>query len=275
MTLESRLAKELIRQHPGRAAAALDRMRAEETAGVLADVPAADAAAVVASMSPHLAVDVIEKLDPAGAAAVLEELGQDVASRLARRLNEERRQAVFAKLPPRVASTLATLLNFPENTAGALMDPEVLALAEDMTCAEALARVREVPDLARYNLYIVDRNQALVGVVNIRELLLAPPDERLNEVMVRNPARLNADADRSLVVSHPGWKRVHSLPVVDDRGGYLGMVRYRTLRQLEEELLGAAQTDANASESLGEVFAAGASGLLDAFTGPVAKRRME
>jgi hypothetical protein len=93
--------------------------------------------------------------------------------------------------------------------------------------------------------------------------------------MVRNPARLNADADRSLVVSHPGWKRVHSLPVVDDRGGYLGMVRYRTLRQLEEELLGAAQTDANASESLGEVFAAGASGLLDAFTGPVAKRRME
>lgn len=275
MTLESRLAKELTRRYPARAAATLDRVRPEDAARALAEVPPAAAASVVASMSPHAAVEVLEKLDPEAAAGVLEKLEQDVASRQARRLSQERRKAVFAKLPARVGHMLETLLNFPENTAGALMDPEVLALAEDMTCAEALARVREVPDQARYNLYVVDRNQALVGAVNLRELLLAQADEPLNEVMIRNPVRLRADADRAVVVSHPGWKRVHSIPVVDDRGAYLGAVRYRTLRQLEEDLLGAAQTDANTSEALGEVFAAGASGLLHAFTGPVAKRKME
>lgn len=275
MNLESRLAQTLIARHPARAAAVLDRLDAKDAAAVLSDAPSACAAAVVAGMSPHPAVDVAAQLDAATAAEILVALEQDVASRLARRLDQQRRDEIFAALPARARHTLETLLRFPENTAGALMDVEVLALAEDMTCAEALKRVREEPDLARYNLYVVDRDQRLVGVINLRELLLAPPGKRLAEVMVRDPVCLAADADRSVVVSHPGWKRVHSIPVVDDRGAYLGAIRYRTLRHLEEELLGAAATDANTSEALGEVFASGASGLLDALAGPPARRRTE
>jgi magnesium transporter len=207
------------------------------------------------------------------AGGVLETLDPDVASRLARRVAEERRHTVFATLPPRVARRLETLVRFPENTAGALMDPEVLALAEDMTVEEAHARVREVPDQTRYNLYIVDRSQVLVGVVTLRELLIAPADKPLAEIMVRNPMCLRYDAERAAVISHTGWKRVHSLPVVDERGCYLGAVRYRTLRHLEEELLGAALSDANTTEALGEVFASGALGVLDALTGAAATRK--
>jgi magnesium transporter len=275
MTLESRLALQLIQLQPGRAAAVFDRLPCAEAVRVLGDVPKAAAAAVVGSMSPFLAVEVLEQLSVESAAGILEALEQDVASRLARRMGEERRGAVFARLPARVARRLETLVGFPENTAGALMDPEVLALAEDMTVEEARERVREVPDQARYNLYILDRTQALVGVVTLRELLIAPVDKPLAEIMVRSPVCLRFDADRSVVVSHPGWKRVHSLPVVDERGRFLGAVRYRTLRQLEEELLGSALTDANATEALGEVFASGALAVLDALTGPASRRRME
>jgi Mg/Co/Ni transporter MgtE len=126
--------------------------------------------------------------------------------------------------------------------------------------------VREASGQARYNVYVVDRTQALVGVVNLHELLLAPDGVTLADVMVPDPVRLDARADRAAVVAHPGWRRVHSIPVVDEQGGYLGAVRYRTLRQLEDELLGAAETDADAARALGELFAAGASGLLDALT---------
>jgi magnesium transporter len=251
----------------------MDRLPAADASAVLESVPPRQAAAVLARMSPHSAAEVLEQLGLEAAAAQIEALEQDVAARLARRLTEARRVAVFAALPSRAKRTLETLLAFPENTAGALMDPEVLALAEDLTAADALARIREVPDQARYNLYVVDRHQALVGVINLRELMLAQPERELTEFMTRNPVRLDAGADRAAVISHPGWKRVHSIPVVDERGGYLGAVRYRTLRQLEEELLGAAQTDANAAEALGEVFTAGASGLLDALAG--SKRRTD
>jgi magnesium transporter len=275
MTLETQLAAQLIRLQPARAAAVLDHLPRAEAARVLGDVPAAEAAEVLGSMSPFGAVEVLEKLSTASAAGVFEALEQDVASRLARRLGEDRRRAVLACLPPRVAHRLETLVSFPEHTAGALMDPEVLALPEDLTVEEARAQVRERPDQARYNVYIVDRGQALVGVVTLRELLIAPAHQPLAEIMARNPVCLRFDADRSVVVSHSGWKRVHSLPVVDARGGYLGAVRYRTLRQLEEELIGSALADANATEALGEVFASGALGVLDALTGPAAKRRME
>jgi magnesium transporter len=169
-------------------------------------------------------------------------------------------------LPAPVARSLQSLLRFPENTAGALMDPAGLALPEDLTVREALARIRELPEQTRYDVYVVDREQVLVGVLNLRELLLARPQALLLDVMVREPLRLHAQDDRSVVIGHPGWKRAHALPVVDEKGSYIGVVRYRILRQLEEELLGGRGQDANTSEALGALFAAGAGGLLDALT---------
>jgi Mg/Co/Ni transporter MgtE len=268
MSLERRLAEQLVREHPERAAGVLERLGVEEAARVLSNAPAREAAPVLQRMSPQFSAAVLETFDTEKIARALEALPLDVASRLARRLPAELGAAALEKLGPRPARALRSLLRFPEATAGALMDPDVLALLEDLTAKEALDRIRETPDSARYNVYVVDHEQRLVGVVNLRELLLARPRSRLADLMVRDPLRLDARADRSVVVGHPGWKEVHSLPVVDEGGGYLGAVRYRTLRALEEELLGGKAEDGNAREALGQLFSAAAGGLLDALTNP-------
>jgi magnesium transporter len=148
------------------------------------------------------------------------------------------------------------------------MDPEVLALPADVSAGEALDRIRAVPEHARYNVYVVDRDQRLVGVVNLRELLLARPPDRLDDLMVRKPLHLPAMASRADVLAHPGWKEVHALPVVDEQGAYLGAIRYRTLRRLEEELLQRPGEDGDATAALGQLFATAATGLLEALTGP-------
>jgi magnesium transporter len=148
------------------------------------------------------------------------------------------------------------------------MDPEVLALPLDLTAGEALARVREQPEQARYNLYVVDGEQRLVGALNLRELLVADPSDRLADLMASEPLRLVATADRALVVSHPGWRRVHALPVVDEDDRYLGALRYHTLRELEEELLRGRHEDRSTADALGDLFAAGAAGLLEALAPP-------
>jgi magnesium transporter len=272
MSLERRLAEKLVREHPERAGGVLERLGIEESTRVLSKAPAREAAPVLQRMSPQFSAAVLETFDAAKIAGVLEALPLDVTSRLARKFSEETVAAALGKLAPRAARALRSLLRFPAESAGALMDPDVLALPEDLTAKEALDRIRESPDSARYNLYVVDREQRLVGVVNLRELLLARPRSRLADVMIRDPQRLDARADRSVVVGHPGWKEVHSLPVVDEQGGYLGAVRYRTLRALEEELLGGKAEDGNAREALGQLFAAAAGGLLDALTNPGAPR---
>jgi magnesium transporter len=148
-----------------------------------------------------------------------------------------------------------------------------LAVPEDFIVREALVRVRALPEQIRYEVYVVDRNQVLVGVLNLRELLLARSHARLAEVMTRDPFCLSAAADRSVVLSHPGWQKVHAIPVIDREGCYLGVIRYRILRQIEAELLGGAAEDGNTFEALGDLFAAGVAGILDALTDPLRARK--
>jgi Mg/Co/Ni transporter MgtE len=264
MSLESRLASDLIRRHPGRAASVLERTGVAEGVHALGRAPTAEAAAVLSRLSPHRAVDILDGLSDEQVARLLEAVPIAVASRLARRLRPARTEAVIDAMGASRARGVRSLIRFPEHSAGALMDPAVLAVPEDLTAREALGRVREAADRARYNVYAIDAEQRLVGVVNLRELFLAKPNTKLQDLMVRNPIALPAIADRIAVVSHPGWKEVHSLPVVDEDGAYLGAVRYRTLRELEELLFRGGRRDADAGAALGDLFAAGASGLLGA-----------
>jgi len=144
-----------------------------------------------------------------------------------------------------MAERLNLLLRYPEGTAGALMDPRALALPQDIPVGEALARVRHAARDVLYYLYVVDRAQVLVGVLNLRELMLAPRKAEVASVMRPHVARLSARADRASILAHPGWREFHALPVVDDAGLFLGVIRYETVRRLEEDR-GSAGQSANA-----------------------------
>lgn len=143
--------------------------------------------------------------------------------------------AFLAALLDETAEPLARLLRYPEGTAGALMDPRVLALPEDLSAADALGRMRRAARQVFYYLYVVDREQRLRGVLNLRELLLAPPRTPLAAAMRQSVARIPARADRVAILAHPAWREYHALPVVDEGGILLGAIRYETLRRLEAE----------------------------------------
>lgn len=224
-------------------------------------------------MAPHHAAGILAQSEPVRAGAIAAALPPDVAAAVLRRVPEEPRQAILGQLPAESAATLGAVMRFPEGTVGALMDPLVLALPEDLTAREAVARIRATPQHARYNVYVVDRDTRLVGVLNLRELLLAKPRSLLSEVMRRDPQRLESRSSRMAIVEHRGWREVHSLPVVDAEGRYLGAVRYRTLRRLEAEIRGKPVQEKDTGEALGEVFAAGAAAFVDALAGPARPRR--
>jgi magnesium transporter len=269
MTLVRQLSENLIEVHPQQAAAVLERMGVDETARLLERSRPASGVALVSRLSPQFAAAALSKLDIQRCAKILDALDHDLAARLLRRLGADLQAELLERISPKHARSIGALLRFPENTAGALMDPEALALPQDFTAREALKRIRETPQHARYNVYVVDGEQRLVGVLNLRELLLAQARAPLSAIMVRDPQRLPATADRAAILAHPGWKDVHSLPVIDQEGSYLGAIRYRALRELEAELFSTRSADEDASHALGQLFAAGAGALLDALSGPV------
>jgi magnesium transporter len=264
-SLIRRLADHALVRHPDRALGVLERLEAAETVELLERTGLDEAAAIIERLSPRRATVVLQGLSPARAAALIGRLPADTAARLLRRLDEEPRSIVLDGIEPAHARSILAVLRFPEGTVGALMDPNVLALPQEISAGEALERVREAAEHARYNVYVVAAGQRLVGALNLRELLLASEAAPLSGLMVRDPHRLRADADWTTLLGHPGWRAVHALPVVDGAGAYLGAVRYRTLRRLEDDVAATRHDDVDTSSALGDLLAAGARGLLDAF----------
>jgi magnesium transporter len=264
MDIETRLAGDLLEAHPIDAAQASERLPARDVAALIGKMETKVSGGILQHMAPPLAGAVLSELGLEKASEILERLPVEMAALSLRSMDSSLREQVLAALPGRRSGALTSLLRFPDGTAGALMDPEVLALPHDLTAREALARVREAAGDARYNLYIVDRDQKLVGVINLHELLVARPGDPLSSLMKTSVHRLPARADRHAVVSDPGWREVHALPVIDERGVYLGAIRYRTLRLLEEQLRGSRSDEGATARALGGLLRAGASAMLEA-----------
>ncbi len=268
MELERELALRVLAAHPGEAARVVERLPVEAAAGLLRSAELKSCAAMLAQMAPGAARRALAAIPADRAGAIAGELPVAVAAIFLRGLSAEVRAPILAALRSRRARALESLLRYPEGSAGALMDPEVLALPEDLTAEEAVERVREAAHAARYNLYVVDREQRLVGVLNQRELLVAPRDATLGSLMSRSVHRLPAEADRVAVVSHPAWRVVHALPVVDRSGVYLGAVRYRAFRQLEDALRARRGDPSVTARALGDLFRTGAAAVVDMLSTP-------
>jgi Mg/Co/Ni transporter MgtE len=250
--------------HPLDVAREIESLPSEEIAHALTHLPRNVASGILAAMSPPVASSAIGQLEDKAAADLVESLPPSIGSGILRRASQERRDAILATMETKDAEALRLLLRYPDGSAGALMDPCALALPSDLPVSAALAAIRENAACVIYNLYVLGRDQMLVGVLNLHELLSARPDDRLEQISKPATHRVPALAGYRSIIDHPGWRRVHSLPVVDSEGRYLGALRYRTFRQLERlsrESEGG--PEGVTARALGDLFWAGIEGVID------------
>ena len=263
MNLERQLLTQFATDHPAEVARDLAAMSSQEAALVLGDLAPAVAAGLLHYLPSLSAAFALEQLCTEEAAAILIAVRPDIAAPILRTTPSKRRTAVVDHFPSRLQATISSLLIYAEDTAGALMDPEVLTAFEQEPVSQMLERLQRNPEHALYYLYVIADNQRLVGVVNMRELMGARPDISIisiASVCTRNVASIAASATWQTVVGHPAWGSVHALPVVDQAGRFVGVIRYETARDLERRRAGDALTDHSqqTAAALGEVFGLGA-----------------
>lgn len=258
-----------LEDHPEEAAAVLERVSFADAAALLSELDPKLGASALARLSASLAVDCLQAMHGEHAAALLAELPIDVAARLLRRATEHTRERWLAALPSQTGDVLRRKLRYPPGTAGALADPLVLALPGDLTVAHAQKQLRRSAERADYYIYIVDRDQRLVGALDIRELMLAQARNTLESVMHRDPVRVPASSDLAAILAHPGWRELDALPVVDAGGVFFGIVRHRTLRQIAGIDADQAPSKPMISTlvSLGELYWGGLATLLSGMSG--------
>ena len=187
----------LAELHPADLATIIDQLAPKDRAGVLASLDDEAAADVFEEMEPETQVEVLEDLDPARAADILEEMSPDDAADLVADLSDETREEILALMERDEAEELGELLAYPEDTAGGMMTTELVALPASLTCAQAIDRLRELePDAETiYYVYVTDDDERLVGVLSLRDLIVARPDAKVADVMIPEPVTVGVLAD--------------------------------------------------------------------------------
>jgi len=124
------------------------------------------------------------------------------------------------------AADVKHLLSYPEDSAGGLMTTDFLALPQNLTADQAIARLREeAPDAETiYYVYVTDESGRLVGVLSLRHLIVAAPDRPLSELMAGDVISVPAETGHEELAPLIAKYNLLALPVVDDDGKLLGIV---------------------------------------------------
>ena len=263
MSADVLLARAFAAAHPADVARFIERLPREGGAVVLGALEPESAADVLARAVPLIAAHSLSRLDAKAAGEILEASHPTLAADLLFRLERATRSRLLDAISPARAEDLKRMTEYGPRRAGGRLDPRAPALPETLSVAEVFERLRAYPAGVMHYVYAIDSERRLTGVVNMRELMLAPPDAPLGTILARNPEALFAHDPLEVIARHAGWKRNHALPVIDRDRRCLGALRYSTFRAIETELgQAAAGPDADQTASaLAELCAVGASAM--------------
>ena len=164
--LES-LLRIFVELHPEDAARAFETLDVSERVRLFKTLPVRVAVSLLERISPHTAAPLLFGLEPSRTAELLQGLPPRVASSVLHQLDEEKREELLLAMASDTSRSLRELARYPENTAGAIMEPRVASLSIDFTAQQAISAIRKAPRKALHYLYVTQRDGKLVGVLNM------------------------------------------------------------------------------------------------------------
>ena len=248
---------------PREIAARLAGMSAPDGAALLHETAVPAAAAAVALLEPRTAAGILAEMESTAAAVVVAAMEPSVASRVLAEMDSDDRVDILEHIPAELherllgqmtaadADDVRRLEQYPPDTAGGIMTSEVTALREDLNVEQAIAELRKLSAQLEqmFYVYVVDRQGRLIGVLSMRDLILARPDTPLSQMMKPNVLSVPATMDQEEVATLFRKYNYLAMPVVDERHRLLGII---TVDDVVDVL------EAEATEDVQKLFGAGA-----------------
>jgi magnesium transporter len=183
------------------------------------------AARILTESEPQDSLEIVSHLEVKRIAQIVQSMDSDDAADFIGTLPEEKAEEVLQAMRRDESAEVEHLLLYPPESAGGIMTTNVLAIREDLTIEEVIAEVRRASEVEMvFYTYVVDDKNHLLGVISLRELLLAEPDKLLREIMNPNVFSVNANADQEEVAKRVRRYDLLAMPVVDSENKLLGMV---------------------------------------------------
>ena len=219
-------AERLKNMHPADIARIVNELDPDQRADVIETLDVETAAEVLSETDPEVQVSIVENLEDELAADIMEEMEPDEAADVLGDVSAQRREDILEEMEPDEAKDVKELLAYGDETAGGLMTTEYVAISKDLTAAETIERIREIePDAETiYYVYVVDDREHLVGVISLRDLIVAKPTDRVEEFMISNVIHVHVRADLEETAQALSDYNLLAIPVVNDDNQLQGII---------------------------------------------------
>jgi magnesium transporter len=194
-----------------------------DLAVALGDLLSAD---VLAEINDWVREDIIDALQPAQVADLAGQLDTDDAVAIIEDLEEDDQQAVLAKLDPEDRAAIEDALSYPEESAGRIMQRELVAVPEHITVGQLIDYLRENQDLTTefWEIFVVDPTHRPIGTCQLSWILRTPRNIAISDVMKREQRLIPVDMDQEEVALQFQKYALISAAVVDDAGRLVGVI---------------------------------------------------
>ena len=230
----------LAQLHPADLADIIEELNIHQRSAVFRSLDVETAAETLEETDPKIQVSLIEGLSTANASDIIEEMSLSEAADLLGDLPRERVEGILKEMEREVAEDMKELLAHPEEKAGGLMTTSYLSFAPAVTAGEAMEKIRrEAEDMDLiYYLYVVDGQEHLLGVLSLRDLLVAPPATILSDLMDTRVVAVHIEEKKEQIADDFAKYGILAMPVVDDNNSLKGVILFKNLLEVVAPKLG-------------------------------------
>ncbi len=248
--------------HPADVADLLELLQSDERRALASAITDLMTGEVIAELNDYVREDMIEALPAAAVAEIAEQLDTDDAVQLIEDLDDEDQQAVLAELDPEDRAAIESALSYPEESAGRLMQRELVAVPDTMSVGDLIDYLREHDDLTTefWEVFVVDHRHHPVGTCQLSWILRTPRHIALADVMKRDQTLIPTDMDQEEVALRFQKYGLISAAVVDDSGRLVGQLTVDDIVHIiqeeagEDALLMSGAGDGDINEPIRDAF---------------------
>jgi len=226
--------------HPADLADILEDLNIHQRTAVFQALDKETAAEALEETDPKVQVSLITDLNSAQASDIIEEMSLSEATDLLADLPKAKAEGILKEMEKDIAEDVKELLAHPETEAGGMMTSSFLSFRPTVTVRQTMETIRakgEDIDML-YDVYITDEEEHLLGVVTLRDLLLASPETILADIMDKRIMSVNLNDKEEVIADHFAKYGVTAIPVVDDKEKLQGTIMFKNLLEIVAPELG-------------------------------------
>ena len=243
LTQETRITKEYIEELLERNALnelknSINTLHPADIAELMSFLDSQKQVVVFRLLRKDLAIEVFEQLDFEQQENLLQSFTDERVAEILNQMSPDDRMELFDELPAKIVkkflgllnpeqrNIVATMLGYPENSAGRIMNPHMVDLKEYYTVEQSLQRIRQLspPEELAYTAYVIDAERHLLGRVTLRELVLAKPETVIRDIMKKDIVYVFTHDDQEKAAQIIQKYDLLAVPVVDSEKRLVGVI---------------------------------------------------